>query len=252
MGILSKKPMVWVFGQLLHYHLRLRSDIQLEVNNIMNIVFNDKSVIIQHHHRNKFSRDIGKTIGIHIRYGGSALDGQRQSLNITDFLPFIDQKVKEIELKGFYVSMVYICSNELELAGVFSSEFMMEMYPRTYRYSVLKHISFNGLEPELVLLAQNNDKTTENIPSRRDIFIEYINDIEILTKCDYFIGSHSNIYAIVGGLRLARHPHRPLSSTCFIESRWTPHYLVCEGSTESQRFWRDSYQFIGGSLYWIE
>eukprot|EP01038_Epipyxis_sp_PR26KG_P011955 gene11955-16002_t len=84
------------------------------------------------------------------------------------------------------------------------------------------------MEQEIALREIFRGSSYENI-SKMNFVLENIADIEILAAADVFIGSLSNVYAMVASLRLSRYPERPLNNTCLIDFRSAHHPVLCEG-----------------------
>jgi hypothetical protein len=184
---------------------------------------------------------------VHIR-GGSP-DYGRKPLDVKWYIEAIDRKEKEVAALGYTIDHVYLCSDVQE-QNIKSTAFMTETFPRNYTYAVLPHITFGPGEAEHTLRQglhrrySFNDSTVK-LPDAKDVYTEFVADIEIMTKADIFIGTHSNLYALAGALRMAHYPQRPAGFTCFLDSHKVPPPLICEGTDEARAFWVSSF-----SRYW--
>lgn len=254
MGRRSKKPLIWVMGQLILYHMRPRMDIAEDMKKRINYVF-DTSNPPQTRVSETFepSKDyFGVTIGVHIRSGNP--DGGRRPSNISDAFNYITGIIlKDMDSSGRYIQMIYICSDDLEGAGIISEEHMIATYSykelnQNYTIKILNHTQFNEKgEVETNLhkaIAYNLTR-----PSPRLVYLEFLTDIEILVSCDIFIGAHSNVYTLVASLRMARYPTRPLNWTSYIDTHRNPAIIYNEQL--NHHFWHQSYGgFDGGASFW--
>jgi hypothetical protein len=241
MAITSKKPYVWITGQLLHFLLNPRHDVREIVSKRMSLVYpiNNKHI----------------TIGVHIR--GGQPDGQRKALKVTDVLKKVDEKVEELKLTGKIVTQVFMCSDTQE-TNIISKEYMTKMYPRNFSYVILPHLNYSvGTEAEYILRDQTTGNKNNNIsiliPTDFDIYAEWFTDVEILTHADVFIGSHSNIYITVAALRIARFPERPMRDTGYFDTRYDPPVWMEEGGNpiHGTPIWKNAYGgFRGGVAFW--
>lgn len=46
----------------------------------------------------------------------------------------------------------------------------------------------------------------DQLPRARDVYLEYVTDVEVFTRAHIFVGSHSNVYALVAALRMTLFP----------------------------------------------
>ena len=88
--------------------------------------------------------------------------------------------------------------------------------------------------------------------SRRPLAIEYFTDLSILAQADAFVGSSSNVYTIVTGLRVARGYDLINNHSGFLQLTRTPPKLICEGTLEALEEWQHHSfgGYTGGTLFW--
>lgn len=238
MAIKSRKPYVWITGQLLHYLLNPRHDVHKFVSKRLSIVYPSSKVHV--------------TIGVHIR-GGSP-DQQRKPLQVENIVKKVDEKVEELKQRGKIVTQVFMCSDTQE-TSIRSIEYMNKMYPRNFSYVILPHLNYSiGTEAEFVLRDNiSKSNTAVSIPTDFEIFSEWLADVEILAHADVFIGSHSNIYVAVAALRVARFPERPMCDTGYFDSHYDPPVWMEEGGNQvhGTPIWKNAFGgFRGGIAFW--
>jgi len=136
-----------------------------------------------------------------------------------------------------------------------SAEFMSREYPRTFKYSVIDHRQVSSISSQLEAEDAFRKNLTTHDPetmNSRDIFIEYVADIEAMVSADILIGSTSNVYMIAAALRMSRYPERPLEHTCWVELGIESQPFYCENSKEASVSWRWNHGFRleGGVPSW--
>lgn len=228
-GRALKKSIQFVHAQFLAYILRPNESLRKQIDSAVSYVFDEST-------ENK------STICVHIR--GGHPDNSRVAGNIDRYMSQIDEIVNSsYQRTGKQVGMVYFASDLIHQNAI-SSEFMQERFPRPFSYKVLPHILDEHLEDgetELFLNWQEDSEGLEHTSklgiSRRNITTEFLIDINLLSKCDYFIGSVSSVYFLVAGLRIASNDVA-YNSTCYIETHTEDQPMVCEGSAKSRRFWQ--------------
>ena len=253
MGKKSRKPVIWVAGQLVRYHTRIRLDLMDEFISRVNMILDyDLPSVTEGVDP---PPDIkGLTVGVHIRVGSP--DNNRKNSRIKDALDYINQEIiPEVEAMGKFVKSVYLCSHDQDLAGIVNEQHMLVTFPpkHNYTYRVLAHTTFShsrlkNAEAEVALRLSKQHNISR--PPAKDIYVEFLADVEILTRCDIFIGAHSNVYALVASLRMARYPARRLHWTLYLDSRkgFVP---VTEKDDGGHLFWKESFRgFDGGSSFW--
>lgn len=226
MAQLSKKPLIWVHGQFFHYLSRLRPDIQVDVDEKKKQVFGILGT----------SKDAFKaTIGVHVR--GGAPDTDRKVANLSYYIDAVDTKAAEMAGEGRPVGLVYLCS-DLPEENIISTESMNQRFPRPFKFVVLPHITLGAGEAELNLRGM-----LKNHPPKRDLFMEYMADVEILASVDFFIGTFSSVYPMVVALRVARGSPDMRFTSCFLQIQDDVPPLLCEGKNDTAFLW---HHFFGG------
>eukprot|EP00667_Euglena_gracilis_P011662 EG_transcript_11923 len=255
-----QKPTLWVIGNLIRYHLRFSAEqsdtMQSQILTALHgrtearpkhqygaVVFHEEyKHKLQDAHFLSFASYLQPrttlSAGIHVRAGRP--DGKRRVLDVAQYLAALDRKAEaSVQAGGPPLAHVYLCSNVPGVA-LGSLENLYQRFPRNYTYQTLPHMSFGNAEAEHVLRLALRRRGTW-VPPARDVFMEYVIDVEVLTRADIFIGTHSNVYAVVAALRLTLFPERPLEHTCFLDPHQRQARLVCEGSEEARRFWLKSF-----------
>ena len=142
---LSLKPVVWVFGQLLHYIMRPRSEIGRIIAHRLATAFNESDT---HGIPHKFS---GLTVGVNLR--GGVPDGNRRVLSVHEVMNIIDERVATLKHLKYHVSKVFICSDTQE-TNIKSAKYMTNNFPRDFTYVVLPHMNYSsGTEAEFIARA---------------------------------------------------------------------------------------------------
>lgn len=244
-----KKPLIWIFGQLLDYLLRPRPElipyITHRIQAALQLPMEQLPYFFDRHALRYFMST--STIAVHIRGGNP--DAGRKVIPLSYYIAAIDAKAKELAESNRPVRSVYVCSDDPSLIDE-----LRLLYRRPWPIITLPHLILGkkGVEQEDALRAVR----TQEI-SRRTLVMEYLADIEILTAADVFIGSHSNVYAMAASLRLSRHADTlSLNSTCLIDYRTVDKSLHCEGSVIARKFWSSEFIDLGfqdtddGKSYW--
>lgn len=275
-----RKPLQWVHSQFIQYMLRFTGQMRLDIRSRFNQVFPhdatsfDKGIDYNKNDDTRDSRDTrdrgknslalstgrstGTTIGVHVRYGAKRyLDHDRYRIDLDNYIEGVDYIAGILSYLGRPVSVVFFCGDNPEYSFK-SSQYLAEQYPRPFRYVVLPQVSSLEFgDPQQIL---ERDLTSPFAsekhrydPLRYPLFMEYMADIEILAHADAFLGSVSNLYPLVTGLRLSRRlSHRKqqtlentlmlnYSASCFLESRHGGQKFWCEGSPEAKEMWRFYY-----------
>jgi hypothetical protein len=130
LGNATKKPMVWVLGQMIHYETRLSKD-------MLPLVTERIDKVMHQQNRSK----TGLVLAVHVRAGKP--DRQRRVLAMDEYMKVIDQKATELASKGQHIETVYLASQHHESSFV-SIEHMNQLYPRRFSYSILPITPQNG------------------------------------------------------------------------------------------------------------
>jgi hypothetical protein len=250
-GSILQKPVKWIHGQLMLYLTRPRDDVYLQILQRKEKIFAN----LPFNNQNNIST---VTIGFQVR-SGPLDDGREPITNLTEVLTVIDSTVHEIETKhGQIVSMVFLCGDIPEMTYQ-SAEYMNTNHKRSFEFRTTHHLNLGQDDAEKTLRSSNNNNNNNNkLPSRFDLFVDFMTDIEILANVDYLIGSKSNVYMVAALYRYARQlPNIQLpKNTCYVdksllgkkggehqqkndpnveEIKTIP--LICEGSEEAIRTW---------------
>lgn len=223
----TKKSVQWVHGQYVEYIIRSRTDIAPMILLRKNMVFE--------HITNK-----SHELSVSVQYRGQQPDEKRKPAPLSVYIEQIDKFSKIAEAQGKVIKVVYICSYD-QKSNIVSSDHMASLFPRPWTYVVLDHLTMGSIEAEysLMKLYPNDIKSSPDLPSKRDLVMEFMADIEILASTDIYIGTFSNIYTTVGALRIARNVSDK-SNTCYVHISGyvgiPPVY--CEGSEEAKAYWR--------------
>lgn len=224
LGRLLQKPIQWVHAQFIDYMMRPRHDIAEDIQKRLDIVYAKK----------RLNPDKSSVIGVHVR-DGNTYDFGRRVLNLTTYLQFIDKKAEELAAQGKPVVTVFLCSH-LQEHNIKSSEYMNKEFPRPYEFIVLPHVVLPHLPFKVELDDALANKTFRSIAPLRQMFVEYLSDVEILAQSDFYLGVTSNVYTLVAGKRIVRQ-YDP-ATTCYIDSRHPDVPLLCENNPQSHDIWK--------------
>lgn len=234
-----KKSVQWVHGQFMHYFTRYRPDIRDQVNERTHAFLGASS--------SKAWMDKSSSVAVHVRGDKAMLNSDgRSPAHLDHYMKAVDLKAEAMAAQNRPVGVVYLCSH-VQQENIISAESMQHRYPRPWRYVVLEHTSLGAGANESVLADQTfRDKEK---PYLRQQIVEYFSDIEMMVDADIFIGTFSSMYTLAAGLRVARYPHLPKNSTCFLDIRNNNNNaqqqqqqqipaLTCEGTVEAEEIWR--------------
>jgi hypothetical protein len=268
MGKAAKKTILWVFGQFLHYHIRLGTVGKKFIRDRMEQIFPKIAP--------KVDPKTGYTCvsaSIHVRAG--APDFHRKHFNGTEHKEVLVTKSKELQkLYNQTICTVYVSSDHLEELIFFppntfpstnitaannnnNHQYSVEFIPSQtmqdeyFTYKTLPHLLMEPGEIEYQVNHWKNDPTMASQGVTMEyIYLEYLCDLILFAQTDIFIGSHSNAFAIVAPLRVAYNPGRQNDDTCFLDSRSSYLDLKCLGTYDAALFFRDAYGgFNGGSVF---
>lgn len=213
------KSLIWVYGQFLKYLIRPRKDIMVEIRKLTNSFLSLRS-------------PTSSVLAVHIR--GGHPDAGRIPLNLSAYIPSVDLMVEHFASLGKPVVAVYFCSDLIE-ENARSSEYVQAMYPRPWKAVVLPHVSLGSGEAELnlKLLHQAGNR---NMPSKHQLMVDFLMDLEILTNADGFLGSGSNIYFLASAMRAANQAG-PRNQTCMMQAAPEGPTMLCENSDEMKHIW---------------
>lgn len=130
LGTVTKKPMVWVLGQMIHYETRLNK-------RILPLVKSRVQTVMQKRNRST----TGIVMAVHVRAGKP--DRGRRVLSMDTYMEAVDLKAKELAELGQHVELVYFASQHHESTFV-SVDYMNQHYPRNFSYAILPITPQNG------------------------------------------------------------------------------------------------------------
>lgn len=141
----TKKPLVWVFGQMVHYETRLSPTIaplvQERVQTVLRGARKPPSSSMVPGGGGIGGGGGGLVMAVHVRAGKP--DRGRHVLSMDQYMAAIDVKVHELAQQGQQVSLVYLASQHHESTFV-SVDHMNRQYPRNFSYAVLPITPQNG------------------------------------------------------------------------------------------------------------
>lgn len=251
-GIITQKSLLWVFGQMIHYHIRLPPALEHRVETRVQQIFP------KHYHKIHITDPITGlrclSASLHIR--GGEPDGERKPLNGTEHLRVLEEYNHKLKAQGSVICKVYISGDHLEDSIFFPND---QIRPTPGNYSngfnvrnssfefmaLPRFVPFPGeVEPQLEGYKKNK------IVTMQYLYQEYMEDLRLHAHADIFIGSTSNLMFVVGALRQAYHPHWSSDRTCFLESHDDPPSLVCLNSKKMIDFYQLPYKgFNGGTIF---
>ena len=251
----SKKTILWVMGQFLHYHMRLPHLWEKKVRARVETIFPKISNKLKK--KDEIDPVTGKkciTASIHVR--GGTPDFSRKPMDGTDHYRALQHYNLKLNAKNTTICKVYVSGDHLEdtiffpknlkigEVGNFSAAFTVQNGSFVFM-SLPRYIAAPGeLEYQVV-----NIRNSHNI-TMSYLYSEYIEDLLLHAEADVFIGSHSNIFAIVGALRHAYHPNFKSDQTCYLDSRYSPPPLHCMNSYDVIAFYHGALGgFNGGSIF---
>lgn len=224
---LAGRGLIWMYGHLSSFVMRMRKDISDDVNSrVTNVIPQVEANI--------------RTIAVHIR-GGSP-DKNRKTAPISTYMKHVDEAIERFKLEGVDSIVVFLCSDSPDYTYR-SADWMQLEYPRDkveYRTLTYTKLHETGKEETEHILNRLGDKSNFH----RQLFVEIMADIEILIQSDLVIGSFSNIFFTVSSQRLIRGKYQNTSCMLFIRSDDPP--LLCDGSESMRPLWR---QFFVEKLY---
>jgi hypothetical protein len=179
------------------------------------------------------------TASLHVRNGHP--DGHRLPFRGIEHLATLDKYAEELARENKTICTVFVASDRLEHT-VFADSKKMSRIP--YNIKTLEHIKLPGNDSEIEpMLAEMHASGKYKF---EDIYIEYLVDLHLLAMADIYIGSHSNFFSIIAGLRAVWFPEAPYNYTAFLDSHVKPPQLV---TLDNSKYFWDGWMeggFIGG------
>jgi hypothetical protein len=222
----ARKPLIWVYGNVMMYLLRPRTDIQIQIDD--RIAYVTRAI-----------KPGTSFITVHVR--GGELDANRVVVPLDAYMAAVETKATELSELGKPVSVVYLASNDN--GHIFQSEsFLHSRYNSTkhnYAFKIL-NMTFWNFEKEVELIVKENKQF-----DRWPLAVEFLADLQLMVEADTFIGSHSSIYVAAAAIRYGKYFQRPRKQTCLI-SDFDQHSLLCEGDFEAVELKKIWNQYICG------
>lgn len=200
------KSLIWVVGQLIHYTIQMRKDIRGIVNKRVDDILYDKE---QHF-----------TVGIHVRTG--QLDYGRKVLSLESYMDALEKKLTLIDdIVQNRQIMIYFACNDIKNT-IKTQEYLQEKFGEKYIYRF-----FYSMVVDVDMSKEIEYQFYANYTgiSRRQLMIEYLTDVHVLTQTDLFIGSESSNYGVISALKHALYAPRFDSNICYIDRE---EKLICE------------------------
>jgi hypothetical protein len=219
-----KKPIQWVHSHFVDYLMRPRKDMAIEINKSIDTIF-----------KRRIENPQVSVIGVHYR-DGNTYDFGRKVLNLTVFMEHVDKRAAELAARGRPVATVFFCSH-VPQHNVKSPEYLASLFPRPWEYIVLPHVVVPHVVYKMELDDALNNQTIRAAAPLRQMFLEYLLDIEAMAQADVLIGVTSNMYTLVAAKRIVRNFHVG-NDTCFIDSRLPESPLICEDNPQSHEIWK--------------
>jgi hypothetical protein len=234
LGIHTKKPIVWVFGQLFIYHLRLPYHSAHKVHHDITTALH----LLRTAPNPNPQQYTCLTAALHVRTGH--LDWGRHAFDGIAHINELTKINEELKIKNQqHICGVYISA--LNINDTIFQNFTLGKWNFAYGFTFLIYERFTGdpnMEVEYQFAQWKNKPNFDPLP----VYLEYIMDIGIFNEVDIFIGSHSNVVHFAASMRYALHPEYPNNHTCWLDSR--NHDLPsCLGTWDAVVFWR---QVVGG------
>jgi hypothetical protein len=209
MAMLSKKSLQWVGGQFYLFIMRLRKDIEIEVNELVNRILN------QYNHESE------SYIAWNMRGGNPDGADRVGKLNVTNCISYIDRMAADMTKRsGKPVTLVYLASDH-PTDNFQSADYMTRHFPRPWKYVELPHVILDAGEVEFALEKHTDGNT------RRQMAVEFLADMRLFSVSDGFVGAVGNMYYVVTQIRAALESGYR-EHTCYIISH--SYEFVCERS----------------------
>ncbi len=256
MAQVSKKTILWAFGQFLHYHMRVPQHIEKYIEKRSNQVFpkkrpSDPPIV------DPLSGYKCLTAAIQVR-GGSpdfsrkpfdGTDHYRELLKMNSQLAAVNQTICTVYVAGDHLDSTIFFPKTIDTAQSNENAAMTPDYSirnGSFIFKSLPHFipGPGELEYQVMALKKYRNVTMEYL------YAEYLCDIQLFSKADILIASFSNVFAVTAPLRVAYHPYIPNNRTCFLDSRYQPPPLKCLGTWDGVKFFKDAYGgFNGGAIF---
>lgn len=255
-GKKTQKTMLWIFGQLIHYHIRLPSQSQKKIENSFALLFHTETRLGSQSKEVNSSNDNQhykcRTASIHVRSGNP--DQARRGFTGSEHLAILRNYNNQLKYEQKRICTVYVSgdhlqdtiffkmyANETNNSSVFTPAYSVQIDDMVFK-ALPRYIADEGeIEYQISRIKSSSHITMHQI------YLEYVEDIYFHSHVDYFIGSHSNMYAMIAPLREAYHPSWSNNRTCFLDSHFNPSPLICLGEGRNIAFFRGAYGgFKGG------
>lgn len=242
------KPALWLYGQATKYLLRLPATTQESVDLKLTQFLKFHQEVSSKRRSSDSSSSSLKCLsaGIHVRAG--APDGHRNPFDGTAHLAALREMNGWLLKEGKAICTVFVAGDHLE-TSVFASRFgewgkkpVKGRQPISLEEDgmVLYFIPrYNTGVSELELFWDELKKSGNTEFTIKDLYVEYITDLHILSSLDVYVGAHSNVFALVDAMRTVYRPDARSDLTCYLDSRRRTR--VCRNMGEMRSFWHDSF-----------
>jgi hypothetical protein len=260
----TKKTLLWIFGMILHYHMRLPPRTHKIVHDRLVSIFPPPSSIAP---VDPITGKTCVTAALHIRAGHP--DFGRVPLYGEEHMKHLREYNEKLAKQNKIICSVYISGDHLDqtIFAQYISEEMPKnnslqlneaiLWPSTLVSTRVDSFVFKFL-PHFVLGSGEIEFQVKTIKEQgkitmEDLYLEFVTDVKVLSAADIFFGSWSNIFIVVDALRNAYRPELPHNSTCFIQSSRWDKKLECRGGGDVLKIWRDLFGgFSGAQMYFPE
>eukprot|EP00981_Chlorochromonas_danica_P010466 scaffold3237_cov179-Ochromonas_danica.AAC.8 len=220
------KPALWLYGQVVKYLLRFPAVTQEVVDKKVTQFLQVHQEVSAKHRSSSTSAVKCLSAGIHVR--GGAPDGRRVPFDGTAHLATLREMNGWLSKEGKAICTVFVAGDHLE-TSTFASRFgewgnkpVKNRGPLTLEEDgmtlyFIPRYNTGIAELELGLDRVKNAANVEF--TMKDLYVEYVTDLQILSTLDVYVGSHSNVFALVDAMRTVYRPDARSDLTCFLDSR---------------------------------
>lgn len=289
LGLKSKKSILWVYGQLIHYQLRLPPAMEQKVlENVAKIfpvkraashvdktkvrygeheIHNTSVVPIDDVFKYHYPLEKGKIdpkTGLHcltaaIQVRGGNPDIHRKPLNGTEHLKILLEYNERLKHHNFAICEVYVGADHIEETIFYPKSFPKGnvgnfTIPFHYQHGpfVFKSLPRYISAPGEIEYQVPAIKKSGNVTMQL-LYQEFMEDVWLYTHSDILLASLSNLYRIAASLRQAYYPRLFNNVTCCVNSKTVPISLSCANSKESNELFSKLYGgFDGGVPFFDE
>ena len=262
---LVKKSMMWVYGQVLHYHIRLPPALERKIQARIQPIFpNLVNTTRDHRVIQKVDRISYRdpqtglrcvTAAIHIRSGDP--DISRIPLNGTEHLQVLHEYNVRLRAQNVTICDVYVGSDHIEDTIFFPKDLLGKSRVGGFSPAIVHRkdsFVFKTL-PRYIMAPGEIEYQIQAIKTSGNITMEYLyqefmEDALLYSHADIFIGAFSNMFGLVSALRQAYYPQLPNNATCFFNTRKSVMSLNCMNSQGALSLFRyENGGWDGGAMF---